>query len=681
MACMAIILVLVVVVLVEDEEPVAVTMEPTAVLPTATPTALETAVSSVQAEAKPAVATPLANTIIGDAQSLAPTTIPTPWPTPLPTLAVNPPNHINQSPIPSRAAADLDAFFTASYPPHDYFEAVARLTELELGARTTAGPFWQVGDRTSFFVQDGTAEAVLMAATDHAYFWVEAGLPIDQSAVFAAAEKFENDYYPLVVHLFGSPWLPGVDNDPRFTVLHLNDVTNSDELGYFTDLDEYPRTLYETSNEQEIVYLNMSQLEINSDLYFGTLVHELQHLIHWHRDANEATWLNEGLSQLAELYVGLDTVSVDPYLQASEVSLNRWAYEEPEIDVHYANAYLFSTYVWEQLGETAVQQLVQHPANGLAAIRAILPEYSDRTWQQFLSDWSVATYLDDIEAGFAYHYRELVLERPLATATFIQPKNELAKEIPPLGVHYIDLAYEGLTTITFVGDTTINLLDAPPRRGEAVWFAPDMNEVDAQLTAVFDLRGLEQATLTFDAWYDLETDWDFAYLSVSIDGGDSWELIETLHSVEGTYGPGYNGRSADAPDASDSWISETVLLDPYVGQVIQFRFELLTDSTGPSRGFALDNIAIPELDYETIVDDEMGEWSAVGFVKTGWQLPQQWQVQIIEHGDVPTTTPLMLNHFNQGQWSIDLEAAGGTLVIMPLTPFVETSAHYWLELE
>lgn len=667
----------------------AIVAEPTVVSIATVPPALETAVSPTllpPIDAKPLSDGPsitgVATPVVG-IQAASATAVPTLAPTPFPTLAVNPPDSIDQRPLPLRARSDLLRFFTASYPTHNYFEAVSRLTELELGPRTVvkSTPFFQVGDRHTFFVQEGTVEAVLLAATAHAYFWVEEGLGIEQQDVLVAAERFEKEFYPPTSRLFGQPWLPGVDNDPRFSILHLNDVSNSDELGYFTDLDEYPRTLYSDSNEQEIVYLNMSQLTINSDIYFGTLVHEVQHLIQWSADANEMTWLNEGLSQLAELYVGLDTVAVDAYLQESSVSLNRWSYDEPEIDAHYANAYLFVVYIWEQLGETAVQELVRHPENGFISLQAILANYSSRSWQQFIADWSVALYLDDIAAGVSYGFQMLDLERPLTIAQVNQPSYETIQTLDPFGIHYIDLNYEGFTTITFVGDNVVDLMDAPPPSGEQVWFAPDMNEVDAQLTAVFDLQNLEQATLTFDAWYDLEEDWDFAYLSVSTDDGISWEILEPVHRVEGTYGPAFNGRSADAPDANDGWISETILLDDYIGHQVLIRFELLTDSTGISRGFGVDNIAIPELGYQTNVDDDTGIWEAVGFVKTGWQLPQQWRVQIIEHGTTPQIVPLPLNHFNQGQWSVSLDSDGGTLVVMPLTPFIETPARYWLKVE
>lgn len=602
-------------------------------------------------------------------------------PTPLPTLAVNPPAAIIQQPVPPYAAANLDALLGATYPPHNYFDAVERLALLDLGSRTVTKPSYEVGDRETFFAGENKVEAKLMAATDHAYFWVETSLNFDQEDVDFAAEQLESYYYPLVSDLFGEAWQPGVDNDPHFSILHLDDVDNSDELGYFTDLDEYPRTLYSDSNEQEMIYLNMSQLELNEDLYFGTLVHEMQHLSQWHIDPNETAWLNEGISQLVELYVGLDTVDTAPYLEAPEVGLNSWSYDEQTIDAHYANAYLFSVYFWEQLGETAVRELVRHPANGLAAVWDLLPKYDARSLSEFVLDWAVAVYLDDPTAGTAYGFTELDLERPSFIHQIRLPNREITGTLDPFGVHYYDLFFPGLTTITFVGDTTATLFDDPTNEHGTVWFAADDNEVNGQLTAVFDLHNLNTATLTFDAWYDLEEEWDFGYVSVSTDGGDNWELLLPGHAVEGTYGPGFNGRSADTPDAHNGWVSETIYLDDYAGQLILLRFELFTDSSGPSRGLALDNIAIDELGYSTTVDDNQGEWTAVGFVQTEATLAQQWGVAIIQYGEQTQVTQLPLNSFNQGQWTVELGPGGGTLVLIPLTPFIDTPANYWLKVQ
>ena len=105
------------------------------------------------------------------------------------------------------------------------------------------------------------------------------------------------------------------------------------------------------------------------------MVHEIQHLIQWSMDSNESTWLNEGMSQLAEIYMGLETADTYDYLRQPDIQLNTWDYEDDVVDAHYSGAYLYSVYLWEQLGEDAIQELSRHPANGMAGVRAILEGY------------------------------------------------------------------------------------------------------------------------------------------------------------------------------------------------------------------------------------------------------------------------------------------------------------------
>ena len=38
-----------------------------------------------------------------------------------------------------------------------------------------------------------------------------------------------------------------------------------------------------------MLYLNMGNLTVGEDLYYGTLVHEFQHLAQWNVDGNETT--------------------------------------------------------------------------------------------------------------------------------------------------------------------------------------------------------------------------------------------------------------------------------------------------------------------------------------------------------------------------------------------------------
>lgn len=612
------------------------------------------------------------------------TASPTPPPTltPTPVLAIAPPDAIDQRPIPDRAFADLNKLYVIDHPIHDYYEAAIRLGNYDLGPRTTTTLPYSLGDHQDFETDDGRIEATLMAITDHAYFWVEDGLDYSQAEVAEAANRLETEYYSRIVSLFGEPWNPGVDSDPHFSVLHLVGENNDSELGYFTSVDEYPNSLYRDSNEQEMIYMIMNNLDLGEELYFGTLVHEIQHLIQWYVDANETTWLNEGLSQFTEIYMGLDTVETDYYIEQPTVQLNTWGYEDDVVDAHYGAAYLYTVYVWEQLGETAVQELARHPANGLVAVNSVLQGYApERSLEQFTADWAAANFLDDPLAGTTYNYENVNLFRPTFEERLEQPDLDVTKELNQFGVHYVELDFRSPVTITFAGDTLVDLTDSAPRSGEQMWYVAPSDETNAQLTAAFDLSAVNRATLSFAAWYDLEEDWDFAYVSISTDGGESWELLPPDHASPGDYGPGFNGRSSDESGNDEGWVKETISLNQYTGQSVLIRFEVLTDSAVLGRGFALDDIAIPELGYESDVETAVLDWEAKGFVQTGWQLPQQWAVQYIQLGPQPTVTPLPLNAQNQGQWSFEVDKGGGVLVILPLTPFTTDPASYWLSIQ
>ncbi|MEZ4641508.1 MAG: immune inhibitor A [Chloroflexota bacterium] len=641
-----------------------------------------TAVTSLSIT-RQAIATPRATTPPTSAPVTAATAVPQEivasksTATPLPLAQ---PAAIIQEPIPPQAYTDLAYFFSADYPAHDYFASANRLGKYNLPARTVTIPGYQVGDSQTFITDEGNVEATLMAATDHAYFWVEDGLNLAETAVIEAANKLENEYYPLLVNLFGQEWQPGVDNDPHFSVLHLRLPVDAAELGYFTGLDEYPRDLYYDSNEQEMLYLNMSELVIGEDLYYGTLVHELQHLIQWHVDGNEAGWLNEGLSQLAELYVGLYTADTEYYLEQPDIRLNTWEYDDDVVDAHYAGAYLLSVYLWEQLGETAVQELSRHPANGMAAIRTILRGYSDLTLEQFLANWAVANYLDGETADPLYTYETLELTTPTVEKRVRDIPYERTADLNQYGVHYFALDVAGAVTIDFAGDTLVNLVDAPPPGSDHLWLAPSLDDTNAHLTFSFDLTDLSAATLAFDTWYDLEEDWDFAYVSVSLDDGATWDLLSGTYQTAGEYGPAWNGRSATEADATNGWLNENISLNSYLGKSVLLRFDLLTDSAINGQGFAVANVRVPELGVFAALETAVTAWDTQGFVQTGWQLPQQWQVQLIQLGDVPTVQTLPLNDLNQGQLEVKLGSDGGVLVIMPLTPFTSNPGTYWLNL-
>ncbi|MGH2727625.1 MAG: hypothetical protein ACRDKS_11710, partial [Actinomycetota bacterium] len=85
---------------------------------------------------------------------------------------------------------------------------------------------YQVGDHEEFHVLElsgpsvRTIGASVRHITDHAYFFVQDGTSVSQGTLEAIGSDFENIVHPTVRRRFGSEWTPGVDSDPRITILH-----------------------------------------------------------------------------------------------------------------------------------------------------------------------------------------------------------------------------------------------------------------------------------------------------------------------------------------------------------------------------------------------------------------------------------------------------------------------------
>ncbi len=579
------------------------------------------------------------------------------------------PPSIEQRPIPPGAVDELEALFSGTVPIQDYFLVTEELERADLGQRVIPSTTSQLGDRADFFTNEGLREAELIYRDELAAYWVETGLVVDSVALAAAAERLRNSYYPLLVRQFGTEPNPGVDGDPLITILHVLGAPDTFELGYFTDENQYPRTLFDHSNEREMVYLNMAQMA-PGPLYDGTLVHELQHLIQWNLDANEDKWLNEGLSQLAETMAGLDTVDPRPYLEQTDIRLDEWDKSPATIYAHYAGSYLYLLYLWEQLGDDAIADLARLPANGLSAVRSVLAGYRpERSLESFTADWATALYLDGESSDPRYQFTHHDLPQPFfANRVRQRPFNEVAT-LDQYGVDIIDLDFSGPATITFAGDKIAEQMPAPPEVG-SFWYTPPANSSRYQLTAAVDLSSLPNATLSFQTWYDLEPQYDFAYLSVSTDEGHTWRLLEPEHSLTGFYGPAWGGRSEELEGHQKGWLDESITLDVYAGQSILLRFDVLTDFEALGRGFALTSPNIPELAEQPV-------WRPNGFVKVGHLLPQKWEVRLIRD-DSGEVLALPLDEQNRVQMTIELGPEGGALIIVPLNPFVTPAANYWL---
>ena len=134
------------------------------------------------------------------------------------------------------------------------------------------------------------------------------------------------------------------------------------------------------------------------------------------------------------------------------------------------------------------------------------------------------------------------------------------------------------------------------------------------------------ATLRFDAWYDIEPGWDYAYVAVSTDDGRTWATLSgqqttTYDPLGVSYGPGYTR-------ASNGWVAEQIDLTAYAGQQVLLSFEYITDDATHLTGFAVDNIQIPEIGLNDGADSTSG-WTLEGFQRIEGPLPQAFILQLI----------------------------------------------------
>ncbi len=115
-------------------------------------------------------------------------------------------------------------------------------------------------------------------------------------------------------------------------------------------------------------------------------------------------------------------------------------------------------------------------------------------------------------------------------------------------------------------------------------------------------------------------------------------------------------------------------LTPYsVGKVL-IRFEYITDDAAHLRGFAVDDIEIPELGFADGVDTN-GGWQAEGFRRIDQPLSQRFVVQLIERGEPNTVRRLELQPGNRLEVTLDGPA---TIVVSAVSEgTTDTAAYRW----
>jgi hypothetical protein len=383
------------------------------------------------------------------------------------------------------------------------------------------------------------------------------------------------------------------------------------------------------------------------NLYEGVFAHEYQHLLEAYQDWDEVSWVNEGLSMYAEPatgygdwslgvndvgfegsvqcfmgYVAKQTeVNAFPYPGGPENSLTVWGDQtddESEILCDYGAAGMFVAYLAQQYGVDFVSRLHTNRKNGLAGLQNLLDRFAGGVDAMTVLDrWATMVAIDGwLDKGADLVGRkETKFQLDLIHGSIYWP-NDAAYEnpgAPPNGSDYVRLRgaggawlkVQGLETIAFDGASEL-----PPMPVE--WSVDDTQGDPAPslysgMGDNLDRAIIQEVTvgagvLTFDTRYVTEEGYDWAYVQVSTDGGQTYTSIPCTDSITGALGPAFEGDSG-------GWVTETCDLSAYAGQTILLSFRYVTDG-----GVAFDGFWIDDVDVDgTVLTDgtTLDGWSSM----------------------------------------------------------------------
>jgi hypothetical protein len=332
---------------------------------------------------------------------------------------------------------------------------------------------WYADDFTSSS-SDPNASRYLVPSTcravgTHCYVFVEDQSWISgrvvQAAVDSVVRAFDQStpanplqgVYETCLGAFGDP--PDVDGDPKIVILILDILdgyagSGGYVAGYFYSLDQFPKTSFPTSNVAEIYYLDCDPADLSSApglrKAMSVTAHEFQHMIHFHYDPQEITFINELCSLTAEIIAGYPVYNQAYYVQETDHYLLDWrGNDNVSVLKDYSRAARFGLYVMEQYGSSVFRPIVASALHGIAGFNAglVAAGILTRSFQETFADWLIANILDDPTYDPRWGYSYAGLPRAAGTTYGSPSVGATSTAVERLAADYISfVGGTGLTT-------------------------------------------------------------------------------------------------------------------------------------------------------------------------------------------------------------------------------------------
>jgi hypothetical protein len=283
-----------------------------------------------------------------------------------------------------------------------------------------------VGDVVTFHVDStydasgrSNVAATLVQVSPYFYFYVESNywdsLPQAKrnsigSNLISLSNEFATNIYPKLTATYGFEWNPGIDNDSKITLLFQSTAENLG--GYFRSNDEYSRLQVPDSNEREMLYIPVEQLD-SQDLKIY-VAHEFSHMIIFNQkdrmqNVDEEVWLNEGMADFSSSILGYDDVydgsnlkrRVDDFLKQPGDSLTEW--KNTKYD--YASVSLFLHYLVDRYGINVLTLALHSKLTGIASINDALSKMgAKQNFPQVFTNWTITLAINNCAGNTLYCY-------------------------------------------------------------------------------------------------------------------------------------------------------------------------------------------------------------------------------------------------------------------------------------
>lgn len=189
----------------------------------------------------------------------------------------------------------------------------------------------------------------------------------------------------------------------------------------------------------------------------------------------------------------------------------------------------------------------------------------------------------------AYVFRDTITKIRADVNTPIYDKGELTNWDRSSGLKW------NVTTESFKS-APVSVTDSPFGNYDI-----NANEVIV-LNETVDLRDVTSAYAQFWARWDIEDQFDYVAFQASRDG-QNWENICGQYSTPGSLFQMYEQPIYD--DDQHQWVLEKADLESYIGDMIQLRFNLVTEGFNTKDGFYFDDFKIITVNQESVATQEV----------------------------------------------------------------------------